>query len=444
MRKVEPPPGIATWSKKTDFFVNLPKWFANPEVDKLVNEVNESYKYWDKVKYLKTPEGINPEDIWMLAKLRRKSTPYKCAFGRYQFTWFLNSHHHELLHLFDLNIGGNLESRSLIPKEDKHKYLVNSIMEEAIASSQIEGAVTSRRFAKEMLRKNIPPKNKSEQMIFNNYQTIQRILEVKDQELTIAGILDIHRLVSKDTMDKTEVGAFRATDDVNVIDVSDGTIVHKPPPAAELTELMSRLCWFFNQTGEDPFIHPIVKACIVHFMIGFIHPFTDGNGRTARAIFYWYLLKKGYWLTEYMSISRMILRSKTQYARAFLYSEIDDNDLTYFIKYQLRAMKLAFDSLRDYIQRKIAEKRQLAEFIRIPGVNERQAMILKWFYEEPAASMTVREVQNRLGVSNQTARTDMQHLKERGFLYTIPMDLKKESFLRTKEFEDLLRRERTS
>jgi Fic family protein len=443
MRKIEPAPNYRSWLLRPDLNQKLTGFWANPDFNKLVDEVNESYKYWDKVKYLPTPEGVTPEDVWAVAKLRRKSTPYHTQFGNYQFTWFLNSQHQELLHLFDLNIGGSLESRSLIPKEDKHKYLVNSIMEEAIASSQIEGAVTSRRLAKEMLRKNIPPKNKSDQMILNNYQTIQRIVEIKDHELSIPEILEIHRLVSKDTMHKSEVGAFRTTDDVNVIDNSDGTIVHQPPPAAELNELMEQLCRFFNESGGDPFIHPIVRACIIHFMIGFIHPFADGNGRTARAVFYWYLLKKGYWLTEYMSISRMILRSRTQYARAYLYSEMDENDLTYFIKYQLRVMKLAFDALREYIQRKIAEKKQLAEFIRIPGVNERQAMILKWYYEEPAASMTVREAQNRLGVSNQTARTDMQHLTEMGFLFPIPLDQKKEAFLRSPGFEGLLHSIRT-
>ena len=126
-----------------------------------------------------------------------------------------------MLHQFDLNIGGNLSAQSLIPKEDKHKYLVNSIMEEAIASSQIEGAVTSRRLAKEMLRKNTPPKTKSEQMIFNNYQTIQRILEIKHEPLTEKNLLEIHLLVTRDTMQKPEEGAFRKTDDIHIVDVTD-------------------------------------------------------------------------------------------------------------------------------------------------------------------------------------------------------------------------------
>ncbi|MBW8333018.1 MAG: Fic family protein [Prolixibacteraceae bacterium] len=119
---------------------------------------------------------------------------------------------------------------------------------------------------------------------------------------------------------------------------------------------MNELFNFFNNTDAEQFIHPIVKGCIIHFMIGYIHPFVDGNGRTARALFYWYLLKNGYWLTEYLSISRLIIKSKTQYAQAFIYSEIDGNDLTYFIQYKIKIMQLAYDSLKEYIQKKKKRK----------------------------------------------------------------------------------------
>ncbi len=437
MKKIEPAPTYKTWSIRIGI-LRILQWLYDPQIGSYIENLNESYKYWDKAKYLNAPEGMTAEDIWLLAKMKRSFTPYWISIGPYKFSWFLNSQLNELIHAFDLNIGGNLGAQGIIPKEDKQKYLLNSIMEEAIASSQIEGAVTSRRLAKEMLRKSIPPRNKSEQMIYNNYQTIQRILEIKDEVLTEKNLLEIHLLVSKGTMMKAEEGAFRTTNDVHVVDVTDGTVVHTPPQAETLPGLMIELYDFFNNEGQKPFIHPIIKACVIHFLIGFIHPFADGNGRTARALFYWYLLRKGYWLTEYMSISRLILRSKAQYARAFQYAEIDENDLTYFIKYQLRTMKLAFDDLREYIKRKIEEKRQLAELIQIPGINDRQALIVKWYNEEPYASMSVREIQNRLGISNQTARNDLNHLKTKGFLKAIAIDQKSESFIRAEDFEDLL------
>ena len=412
----------------------------NEKANDIINDINEKYKYWDKVKYQPVPDNIKPEELWIIAKLRRMNTPFKIHFGKYNFSWFQNSQIHKLLHEFDLNIGGSLESRSLIPKDEKSRYLVSSIMEEAIASSQIEGAVTTRKQAKEMLRKNKPPKTKDEQMIFNNYKTIQKILEIKNENLTINRILEIHKLISAETLHEREFeGAFRKTDDINVVDVIDGEIVHHPPDNSEIEILIDDLCNFFNNDNDTVFVHPIIKGCIIHFMIGYIHPFVDGNGRTARALFYWYLLKKGYWLTEYLSISKLILRSKAQYARAYQYSEIDDNDLTYFIKYKLRTMKLAFESLREYIQRKIEEKRQVAEFIRLGQVNDRQALILKWFYEESSLLLTVKEVESRLATSNQTARNDLQGLALAGYLESIQMNLKTEAFIKSAQFDSLLK-----
>lgn len=423
----------------------LTTFIFDQEFNDLVTKVNENYSYWDKVKYVPTTNKFTPQDVWLVAKIRRLNTPFKISFGKYNFSWFLNARIQEMLHLFDMNIGGSLEARSLIPSDEKNRYLISSIMEEAIASSQIEGAVTTRRQAKEMLRKNISPKNKSEQMIVNNYKTIQRILEMKDEPLTIQNLMEVHQLVSFNTLEgKEEEGSVRKSNDIKVIDVIDGEVIHHPPDAAELNDLLNELCTFFNNDSKDLFVHPIIKACIIHFMIGFIHPFTDGNGRTARALFYWYLLKKGYWLTEYLSISRLILRSKEQYARAFIYTEVDDNDLTYFISYKLRTMRLAYNSLREYIQRKLDEKRQVSEFIKLEGVNERQALILKWLYEEPSLLLTVREVETRLAIANQTARTDLQDLVHKQFLEIISMNKKTQAFVRSNDFERLIKRKRKS
>jgi Fic family protein len=443
MKKIETPPDVQTILSKEKGSARIFELIQNEEFNKLINEINEHCYYWDKVKYLKVPQGFTTEELWALAKIRRRNTPFKISIGKYQFSWFLNTNIQELLHVFDLNIGGTLESKSLIPNDDKNRYLISSVMEEAIASSQIEGAITTRKKAKEMLRKNINPRNKSEQMIVNNYVSIQKILEWKGDDLTKEKLLELHRLVSSKTLDNAEdEGRFRDDNDVKVIDAVDGEVVHYPPDFLELEGLMSELVIFFNKDNKDVFIHPIIKGCIIHFMIGFIHPFVDGNGRTARALFYWYLLRKGYWLTEYLSISRMILKSKDQYAKAYIYTETDDNDLTYFINYQLRTMRLAFQSLREYIQRKIEEKKKITDFVRIGNVNDRQGLILKWVYEEPLLMLSVKEIETRLSVSNQTARTDLYGLAELGYLEAIYMNKKTKVFARSKNFDELLKQKK--
>lgn len=422
---------------------NLRKGFdllQNSEYTSLIDSINDKYLYWDKVKYQETPTSIKKEILWAAVKLSRSLHAKRINFGKYTFSYNTTNNIQKNLHDFDLNIGGQLGSRGLIPEEDKKRYLVSSIMEEAIASSQLEGAVTTRRKAKDMLRKNAKPRTKSEQMILNNYITIKRITEIQNEDLTINKLLQIHKLITYQTLDnETDEGTFRNSNDINVVDAIDGEIVHIPPNHEEILELMEEFCRFFNDKNDKKFIHPIIKGCIIHFLIGFIHPFVDGNGRTARALFYLYLLSKGYWLTEYLSISRLIIKSKSQYALAYLYCERDDFDLTYFINYQLKTMSLAYDSLREYIQRKINEKKRLTEFQRIEGINERQAYIIKWLHEEPDLIFSVKEIEIRFSISNQTARTDLLRLVENGFLEEIKLNDKKRAYVRSDNFLNLIK-----
>ena len=84
-----------------------------------------------------------------------------------------------------------------------------------------------------------------------------------------------------------------------------------------------------------------------------------GNGRTARSLFYWSMIRNNYWLIEYMSISRIINKEKKQYENAFLYTEYDDNDLTYFILYNLQVMKKSFEELKLYLKRKTEENNSI-------------------------------------------------------------------------------------
>lgn len=418
-----------------------PKTFAlanKPEVVLKIKEINNEYLFWDKIKYKKI-EDLDPKQLWSIVKISREFNYKNLTFGNYHFNYVSTDYIQEILHYFDMNIGGYMGAKSIIPDADKTRYLVSSIMEEAISSSQIEGANTTRKKAKEMLRKEVKPKTKSEQMIVNNYLTIKYITQNRNDDLTPEKLLYIHGLVACDTLDnKTEEGAFRNSNDVHVVNYIDGEIVHTPPNQKEIEILIQDLCVFFNSDSKETFMHPILKGIVIHFMIGYIHPFTDGNGRTARALFYWYLLKKGYWLTEYLSISKIIQDTKSQYEKAYLYTENDNNDLSYFMTYHLKVMDNAFEALKAYIQLKQKENLQIASFVKIPNVNERQAQLLKIIFDEPESIFTVKEVENLFVVSNFTARTDLLGLVKLGFLEIIQVNKVKQNFVRSDDFETLL------
>jgi len=409
MRKVEKPPFVSpdwTFGELLDDLVAKEKFQVFNEMD------DASYPYWEKWKYLARDWDLDPKRLWAAVKGRRHISRREVHFeSGGQFTLQINtpSIMQRQLHELDLSLGGNLDASDIIPSEEKQRYLISSLMEEAIASSQLEGAATTRRLAKQMLESNRKPRNTGEQMIVNNYAAMKWIVQNKKTPITEASILQLHGLITNNTLaDKREEGAFRTTDDVRIVDVQTGEVLHTPPKPEGLSQLMRAFCVFMNDVQkEDFFLHPISKATILHFLIGYIHPFADGNGRTARALFYWYLIRKGYWLIEYMSVSRVILGSKAQYARAYQHTEKDGNDLTYFVLYNLRCIQRSLEELKKYIARKNQEKKSILTLLRNTDYNERQVVLIEEIVNEKKAVFTVTEVQNKFGIANQTARTDL-------------------------------------
>ena len=410
----------------------------NPEVEKLIGEINQDYLYWSDVKYKRIPDGISHTELWAAVKTSRMLQRI-FQWNKYGISVTMTNRMQQLCHEFDMNFGGSWGNNSIIPGENKEQYLISSLMEEAISSSQMEGATTTRKVAKDMLRKNITPKSRSEQMIYNNYRSIRFIVEHKNEALTPELLLAVHSLMTYKTLDEPgNEGRFRTDDEVVVENGITHEIVHTPPSHEDIPGFIDDLCTFFNSNESEVFIHPIVRAIIVHFMVAYVHPFVDGNGRTARALFYWHMLKNGYWLTEYLSISRIIYKSKASYEKSYLYAEMDGNDMSYFIAYNLRVLDLAFRELKLYIERKIRQKKNAINYLKSGGINERQASILSLMENEPDSILTVKEVQNRFSVSQPTAKSDLQDLVDKGFLDKIQINKKTSNYVRSENFDSLI------
>jgi Fic family protein len=179
--------------------------------------------------------------------------------------------------------------------------------------------------------------------------------------------------------------------------------------------MIDDLIVFANE--DDEFIHPIVKAIILHFLIGYIHPFNDGNGRTARALFYWFALKHHYDLLEYISISRIFVHAPSQYSRAYMLTETDSNDMTYFIDFNIHIISQALEDLKRYIVQKKKEESQSLRLVeQIPDLSFRQAEILRDFIKHPTRYYAISEIAGKYKVSLPTARTDLLLLEKKGKL----------------------------
>ncbi len=406
----------------------------------IIEKINDEYEYWDKVKYKNIPESCTSvQELWTRVKASRITTTVY-TWDSYNVTFGLTNRMQRMCHEFDMNFGGSWGNSAVLLHENREQYLISSLMEEAIFSSQMEGAATTRKVAKDMLRKKMAPKDKSQQMIANNYQTIRFIVENKEKPLTPELVFHIHRLMTEKTLENPEdAGRLRRNDDVVVEDGITHEVVHMPPSYEELPTFVEELCHYFNETDAKIFVHPIIRGIIIHFMIAYMHPFVDGNGRTARALFYWYMLKQGYWLMEYMSVSRVIANSKKSYEKAYQYVESDGMDVGYFIIYNLKVLEKAFKQLQAYLKKKQEEKTLANTFLQLGNINERQAQIIRMYIDNPNEVLTVKDVQTKFMVTATTAKSDITGLMQRGMLSEISFNKVKKGYIKGEDFDESIK-----
>lgn len=420
MKQPAPPPDLL------EFLRRLAEKRGPERVVELIGArpVVDDYAPWDKVRYRKPPHGLTVEEWWAILRMRRdtmaRQVPLSDVSGR-EFCYALPD---EVLRLCD-EIGSRASGSIAAPEpvtnpDTRDRYLVSSLFEEAITSSQLEGAATTRQVAKEMLRTERAPRTRSEQMILNNYRAMRHVREMRDESFTPARVLELHRIVTEGTLDDPNAaGRIQSSADpadrVAVYDSAD-ELVHRPPPVDQLERRLDALCAFANGAAYG-WIHPVLRALTVHFIAGYDHYFEDGNGRTARALFYWSMLKEGYWLTEYVTVSSILKKAPSQYVKSYIHTEQDSGDLTYFFLYHLSVIKRALDQLDEYLAMKVADLRHARQsFADAMQFNSRQLALLELAVREPDSAFTSQSHANSHGVTNEAARKDLHALEDRGLL----------------------------
>lgn len=421
MQKPMPPPSWQNILRERVSDAGFAEAVVGEKIREFVRMANDRYLHWQKLRFQPMPPGVDAETAWAAVGMSRSSQLVQLPLsffriGQHLHYW-LPPQHHEWISLIDQKAGGYIGTRyrRSIP-DDHERYLFNSLMEEAIASSQLEGATTTREVAKEMLRTGRRPHDNAERMILNNYKAILEIRDLKEDKLTPAMLCHLQDVLTEGTLKNPQAaGRFRlAEEEVSVVDVTTDEILYTPPPAATLEKRIEEVCDFANAKSK-PFVHPIIKAMALHFALGFIHPFVDGNGRTARAVFYWYMLKNGYWLFEYLPISRIIVGAPAKYARAYLYTETDNGDLGYFNHYHLDVVIRSIKELHEYLedqQRQLNEADKLLE--QFTNLNYRQKALLQDALKHSGHKYTAREHEGKYRVSYNTARTDLIELHQLG------------------------------
>jgi Fic family protein len=401
-----------------------------------------AYKPWRTFRHAASDSGLDAVEAWRLAKSERARVWTRIPVSRAEggvFGFAMTPEMLRVLHLIDRAVGGPrgsgapsdppaaamrkrlealLRGGELIPSRTSAR----TWMFEAADSSIIEGASATREQALELLRSGKTPRNRDERMIANNYEAMQLVKGFVGVPLSVEMLLEIQSVVVAGTDADHAAGRFRtAAEDIRVVDSRTDATIFVPPSAERIRGLLIEVCAFANRNPSDgaSFIHPIIFASILHFLIGYVHPFADGNGRTARAIFYWHALRSGYGLFQYLSISEIIRKGYARYPQAYLDSEHDDGDLTYFILYKLNVIEHAIEALWRHLKDEEDRiKRSEALLAVSSGLNLRQRILIEHALRHPMQPYTVKSHANSNDVTPATARADLDGIVKLKLLVT--------------------------
>lgn len=385
---------------------------------------DSEYLHWDTLRRKPMPPGFTHAEEWWLAIKLSRSPSYR-KIGSFldkngaPFVFSLPDSVLKEVDWITANAGAMVatDENELLHSEQRDRYLLSSLIEEAVTSSLLEGAATTREAARELLDSGRNPKTSAEKMVLNNYRAMQLILRHRQDPLTPEFVLDLQRVLTEDQPDLA--GRFRRPDEEIVVGNNE-EIYHRPPAAESLGERLEKLCRFANEEDTDTtgYVSPVLRAIILHFWLAYDHPFKDGNGRTARVLFYWRMLKNGHWLFEYLSISDILVKAPAAYAKAFLHTETDENDLTYFIVHQLDVIRRSVENLQTHLLRRKEEVRRADRaFSGDTRLNHRQREFLEFLNRHPGRRVSITECANRNKVSYATAYIDLEGLAKFGYLH---------------------------
>lgn len=354
--------------------------------------------------------------IWNDILISRKHRGYQLSLRDLKgsnFWYMMPPFAEKLVH--DLSFVAKHKLEELTTKEIFKKLLIEDMMfEEAFYSSVIEGAFTTKKRAKEVV-KSKEPKDNSEQMILNNYSALVFILENIERPLDEKIFLEIFKIVTRNTLEDDEITEKYRDGPVYVTDPSKTEPIYVPPDAVKVQLMMDDLFIFINTENESEFIHPIIKAFIIHFYIGYVHPFFDGNGRVSRAFSYMYLLKQGYDFFRFFSISSMINEHRKKYYKSFIDSEDNGCDLTYFI---IAHLQISLDSIKKVLDRLIDEfqSQLLQEKLQKEGImlSKRQKKFIRFIEKKDNNLVTIDDYRKKNNISYETARKDLMGLEQIG------------------------------
>ena len=361
------------------------------------------YLHWDELSRLAPPKGFTAQQWWLAVKFKRRQEyrplPLIDQEGK-AFQLTLPDRVQELLHHLDRTSDQVPLLRAATNPDIVEGHRFRARVVEAVASSRLAGARVGLAGAKDMLLAGRAPANRGECMIQNHFQALEYAADHAGQPLTPEIIRELHRILTDHTL-KDRDAAGRPRD-------------------AESDARLAKLCEFANN-ATGGFVHPLIRAILLHFMLINDRPFTGGNGRLGRVLFHWSAVSQGYPIADLLAPAAIVEPSPEPYRRAFLYAATDDNDVTYFILDQLETLNAAIDVLKAELGRREAERRTARRLLEGCGdlaerLNARQVELVRHVLNHAGKEYTVAAHQRTNRLRQKTAQDDLAGLADLGLL----------------------------
>jgi Fic family protein len=254
-----------------------------------------------------------------------------------------------------------------------------------------------------------------------NYRNVMNLIE--DLSAKRGGyepemLKEIHKLTVFRLVPEEKIGVFRTTQ-VVIKEEGSGEIIFRPPPFIEVPFLINDFFVWLN-SPESVEMHPIIKAGITHYILVAIHPFVEGNGRTARAFTSLILQREGYDIKKFFSLEERFDGDPASYYEAF--SKVDTQtknigarELTPWLEYFTEIVAIELTKIKEKVRKLSIDTRLKVKIGQQVALSERQMRLVEYLSDQGGSTM--QELKRVLSmVSEDTILRDLKNMVEKGII----------------------------
>jgi Fic family protein len=292
------------------------------------------------------------------------------------------------------------------------KWSVNlrqeAIIRSAHSSTSIEGNRLSLEQVSELARgREIMAARRDKQEVLNYLDVLKNIKNlIKANFITEKDILNIHYLITKDTLDNPKDCGIYRNRYVVVGNRFTGEIFFRPPQNQEVPILVKDLLEWIN-SEELKELDPVIEAGIVHYELVRIHPFIDGNGRTARVLAALILYLRGFDVNQFFCLDDYYDSDRPAYYKALQSVKPDILDLTNWLEYFVEGVNISIEAVKERILRLSSRRLQKAKGKQV-ALTERQMRIIEFINQN--GKITNRDVREMFKLSDEGALKEIKKL----------------------------------